>query len=287
MPFLSLGLAAAAVECRPPGLARGDDGSCAARARLAGSGIDAMKLLGRSRAPVNVDIIAKRRSALGNGALNNAMHGPAQGLKIIQGQGPSSSSGRNLSLVADLAGVNVANARDKRIVHQHGLDGFSRRVCLCQQLRWNRRGGLDSQSQALPGLVQRGACKQRDAAKAPRVVIDDGLRGAVCGLKAYPSMVVRALGMARANSNRARHSKMDHEDSASAQWQKDVAAKALGALCADARAGKALSIAGRKAVSQGVRAKLRRKDAASGHAGHLLANIFNFGKLGHGVRPIV
>lgn len=281
-----LNLAARAMKRCPAGLARSNNLRAAAGARLARSGIDPVELLGRAGAAIDMDIISKRGAAMADRIVDDAMNRVAKSVEVFLGKGASGPFRRDLCLVANFAGVNVADAGDQGVIHEHGLDGLATRIGLGKLCWGNGRCGLDPKPEKSASLLQRRAGQQGDSAKSSRIVINNGLLRAVAGQKANPYMVMLALRMARSESNGSRHPQVDHENSSRGQWEKDISPQALGAFLGDAGARKALGIARRELIPQRVLARLRERDGGSGYARHLSANIFNFWKLWHKIQPI-
>ena len=281
-----LNLAAWAMEGGAAGLAGRGDLAAATGARLPRPGIDSVQLLGRSAASIDVNVVAKCGAPMADGVVDDAMNRLAESLEVLLGERAPRAGRRDLGLMADFAGVDVADSCDKGIVHQHGLDGFSTRIGLGKESGVNRGRGLYSQAQKISRLLQRGARQKRHSAKSPGVVIDDGLLRAIAGLKINPNVVVFALGMARPEPNGSSHPQMNHDNSSGGQWKKNVAAQALGTLRRDASAKKAFSIASRKLIPKRVGAGFCARNGGSGYARHLPADVFDFWKLWHDNSPM-
>lgn len=276
-----LGLAPRAMEGCPASLARRFNVRAATGAGLAGPGVDPVELLGRSGASIDVDVIAKGRPSMADCIVDDAMNGFAKGFKILLGKGAPGSRRRDLRLMANFAGIDVSDARDQSVVHQHRLDGLAAPIGLCELGRRNGGGWLNPKAKKMASLRHGGAWKKRHASKSAGIVVNDELLRAIACRKPNPNMVVFALGVACSKPNGPRHAQMNHQNASCGQGEENVSSQALGAFGGDACAKNALGVGGRELIPQGVLAGFRGRDGGSGNARHLSADIFNFWKLWH------
>ncbi len=99
------------------------DGGGAFAAGLAGSEVDAVLKLEKAFNSVGVDVIGDRGAAELDGMEEDLFEGDAEGLEARGSDAPGAEGGADAGGEERLIGVDVADAGEKRLVEQCGLDG--------------------------------------------------------------------------------------------------------------------------------------------------------------------